>query len=102
MASATVKPAKRAPEAQAFEFDNERHIVIAQKVYEREHLGEQVRAVISHINHADQEIATAEANVRVYKLGRDRMVQELIERLEAEQVAPVALVPDAQDGTDGD
>lgn len=96
MATKTIKQ----PAADAFEFDNDKHIVIAQKVYERDALGDDIRAVISHINHSDQEIATAEANVRVFKLGRDEMVKQLITKLETDKVTPVALVPDK--GEDGD
>lgn len=78
-----------------FEFDAEKHIVIAQKVYERETLPDQVRTVISHINHADQELATKEHNLRVYRLGRDQIVQELLGKIEELELAPIAVVPDA-------
>ncbi|MGA0021077.1 DUF6447 family protein [Vulcanococcus sp.] len=98
MATKTIKKT----ETESFQFDNEKHIVIAQKVYEREALGDDIRAVISHINHSDQEIATAEANVRVFKLGRDEMVKQLITKLEEDKVAPVALVPDSTEGESGD
>lgn len=79
-----------------FEFDQERHIVVAQKVYEREALSDEVRNAISHINHADQQLATMDANLRIFKVGRDGMVQMLVERLDQDGSQPVAVVPDQE------
>jgi len=78
-----------------FEFDAEKHIVIAQKVYDRETLPDVVRTVISHINHADQELATQEHNLRVFRMGRDQIVQELLSKIEELELDPIAVVPDA-------
>lgn len=75
-----------------FEFDNEAHIVIGSSVYQRTDLTDEMRAAISHINHTDQELATAEHNIRVMRLGRDQMVAQLVEKVG--DLTPVAVVPD--------
>ena len=80
--------------AEEFKFDPEQHIVIAGKVYERESMGDELKAGISHINFSDQELATMEQNVRVYRLGRDAMVQQLIERIDSLEIKVIAEVPD--------
>lgn len=77
-----------------FSFDSEKHIIIAGKVYLREEMSDEIKAAISHINFSDQELATMEQNLRVYRVGRDAMVQTLLNRLEDEQLAVVAVVPD--------
>lgn len=78
-----------------FSFDSEKHIIIAGKVYERDEMSDEIKAAISHINFSDQELATMEQNLRVYRVGRDAMVSTLLERLETENLAVVAVVPDA-------
>ena len=77
-----------------FSFDSEKHIIIAGKVYERDEMSDEIKAAISHINFSDQELATMEQNLRVYRVGRDAMVSTLLERLETENLAVVAVVPD--------
>ncbi len=78
-----------------FQFDPDSHIVIAQKVYDREGLGDEIKNAISHINYADQELASMEANLRVYRTGRDQMVKLLVDRLETDDTPVIALIPDA-------
>ena len=77
--------------AETFTFDPEQHIAIAGKVYERESMSEELKAGISHINFADQELATQEQNMRIYRIGRDEMVKALIERIEGSDLEPVAV-----------
>ena len=77
--------------AETFTFDPEQHIAIAGKVYERESMSEELKAGISHINFADQELATQEQNMRIYRIGRDEMVKSLIERIEGSDLKPVAV-----------
>ncbi|MGB0873658.1 MAG: DUF6447 family protein [Synechococcus sp.] len=85
--------------ADSITFDQEKHIVIGGKIYEKEALSDEMRAVISHINAADQEIYTMEHNQRVYKLGRDGMVRQLIEKIDAaDGLTPVGVVPDQGPG----
>ena len=79
-----------------FEFDSEKHIVIANKIYMREEMTDEIRAAISHVNFADQELATQEQNLRIYRYGRDALVRTLIERIEAEKLAVVAVLPDPE------
>lgn len=81
--------------APGFQFDPDSHIVIAQKVYDREDLGDEFKNAISHINYADQELASMEANLRVYRTGRDQMVKLLVDRLETDGAPVIALIPDA-------
>ena len=80
--------------AEEFTFDSEKHIIIAGKVYDRNSMGDELKAAISHINFSDQELATMEQNLRVYRVGRDAMVQTLIERIETDEIEVVATVPD--------
>lgn len=86
----------------AFSFDPDTHIVIAQKVYDREALGDEFKNAISHINYADQELASMEANLRVYRTGRDTMVKLLVDRLEADGVPAVAVIPDGPPEAEAD
>ena len=65
------------------EFDKERHIVINSKVYEREAFNEEQVAAISAVNYADQHIASAEQDLKVYKFGRDQMVKQLLDTIES-------------------
>ena len=81
--------------AAEFQFDPDSHIVIAQKVYDREALGYEIKNAIGHINYADQELASMEANLRVYRTGRDQMVKLLVDRLEADGTPVLAMIPDA-------
>ena len=80
--------------AEEFKFDNEKHIIIAGNVYERESMGDELKAAISHINYSDQELAGMEQNLRVYRLGRDAMVQTLIDRIKSDEITVIATVPD--------
>ena len=76
--------------AKEFKFDPEKHIAIAGKVYEREGMTDELKAGISHINYADQELASQEQNLRIYRIGRDQMVTALIERLDELELTVVA------------
>lgn len=79
-----------------FEFNSEKHIVIANKIYMREDMSDEIKAAISHVNFADQELATKEQNLRIYRYGRDALVRTLIERIDAEKLAVVAVLPDPE------
>lgn len=79
-----------------FEFNSEKHIVIANKIYMRDDMTDEIKAAISHVNFADQELATQEQNLRIYRYGRDALVRTLIERIEAEKLAVVAVLPDPE------
>ena len=72
-----------APGPATAEFDKERHIVINSKVYERESFNEEQVAAISAVNYADQHIASAEQDLKIYKYGRDNMVKQLLETIES-------------------
>lgn len=72
-------------EGSKVEFDTTKHIVINSKVYDRESFTpEQVQA-ISAVNYADQHIASAEQDLRIYKYGRDNMVKQLLDDIESVQ-----------------
>ena len=73
-----------------FELDREKHIVISDKVYERDALPDEVRGIVASVNFSDQEIASMEQNLQVYKYGRDRMVNDLITAIEKAEIAPIA------------
>ena len=84
-------PTEAQPETVAGEIDPEKHIVINGKVYERTAFtSEQVQA-ISLVNFADQQIASAQQNLHISKLGRDAMVKTLLEEIET--VPSVGVVP---------
>jgi hypothetical protein len=74
----------------AFELDREIHIVIGDKVYLRADIGEDLQRIISTVNFSDQEIATCEQNLQLYKYGRDRMVQDLIDAVAKSDIEAVA------------
>ena len=63
------------------EFNAEKHIVIGDKIYARDSFNEEQQRMISMVNFADQEVATMEHNLAIYKFGRDQMVRELVEQL---------------------
>ena len=68
--------------AESVPMDPEVHIVINGKIYERESFTpEQVQA-ISLVNFADQQLATAQQNLTISKLGRDTLVQQLLGQIE--------------------
>lgn len=73
-----------------FELDREIHIVIGDKVYLRDAITDEIQRIISTVNFADQEIATAEQNLQLYKYGRDRMVQDLIDAVDKSDIEAVA------------
>lgn len=62
-------------------FNPELHIVIDGKIYAREGFSQEQVTAISHINFADQELASMAQNLRTYQLGRDTMVKVLLEGL---------------------
>ena len=62
--------------------DPDVHIVINGRIYERETFTtEQVQA-ISLVNFADQQLATAQQNLTISKMGRDSLVQRLLGEIE--------------------
>jgi hypothetical protein len=68
--------------AESVPIDPEVHIVINGKIYERETFtSEQVQA-ISLVNFADQQLATAQQNLTISKLGRDALVEKLLGQIE--------------------
>ena len=77
-------------EEDLFQLDREIHIVISGKVYMRSEIPEEVQRIISTVNFADQEIATAEQNLQLYKYGRDRMVADLISAVEESDIQAIA------------
>jgi hypothetical protein len=74
----------------AFELDREIHIVIGDKVYLRADISEDLQRIISTVNFSDQEIATTEQNLQLYKYGRDRMVQDLIDAVNKSDIEAIA------------
>lgn len=75
---------------EVFELDREVHIVIGEKVFLRADVPEEIQRIISTVNFADQEIATCEQNLQLYKYGRDRMVQDLIDAVDKSDMEPIA------------
>ena len=74
-----------------FTFDAEKHIVIDGKAYEKETLSQEVVQAIQLINNTDQQLNQMQHDLNVYKVGRDGLVRQLIEKLEGvEYVAEVA------------
>lgn len=74
-----------------FTFDAEKHIVIDGKAYEKEALPQEVVQAIQLINNTDQQLNQMQHDLNVYKVGRDGLVRQLIEKLEGvEYVAEVA------------
>ena len=78
-----------------FTIDREKHIVINNRVYEREGLTDELRQLVGTVNYADQEIATAEQNLQVFKYGRDRLVADLIAAIEESDLKALAEVKQA-------
>ena len=64
-----------------FVFDQEKHIVIDGKAYDREALPGEVVQAIQLINNTDQQLNQMQHDLNVYKVGRDGLVKQLIEKL---------------------
>ena len=79
----------------SFEFDREKHIALNGKVYDRTTFDAEIAQLVGTINFADQEIASQQANLDIYKWGRDRMVTTLIEHVTEKKYEPVGEVPTA-------
>lgn len=80
---APVAPAPVAPELkQSVTFDPEKHIAINQRIYEREAFSQEQVQAISQVNFADQQLANAQQNLIISKLGRDKLVETLIEMID--------------------
>lgn len=62
-------------------YDAEKHIVINGKVYEREAFSQEQIQAISMVNFADQQLATAQQNLTISKLGRDALVEQLLKTI---------------------
>jgi len=81
-----------ADSATTFEFDREKHIALNGKVYDRTGFDAELTQLVGTVNFADQEIATQQANLDIYRWGRDRMVSTLIEKVEG-VLEPVGELP---------
>ena len=62
----------------AFVFDKDEHIIIDNKVYARADIPEDDVRAIAAINYADQRIRQ---DLEIYKIGRDRTVERLVENI---------------------
>lgn len=81
--AAIAAPAPVAPEPQqSVTFDPEKHIAINQRIYEREAFSQEQVQAISQVNFADQQLANAQQNLIISKLGRDKLVENLIEAID--------------------
>ena len=82
-AVATAPEAPKGPaSAESVPIDPEVHIVINGKIYEREAFTQEQVQTISLVNFADQQLATAQQNLTISKLGRDSLVQRLLGEIE--------------------
>lgn len=80
-------------DATPFEFDREKHIALNSKVYDRSSFDPETTQLVGTINFADQELATQQANIDIYRWGRDRMVSTLIEQVEGKGYESIGDVP---------
>ena len=78
------------------EYDAAKHIIINSKVYDRESFTPEQVQQISAVNYADQHIASAEQDLKIYKYGRDNMVKQLLEDITA--VEPIGTVDPPAEG----
>lgn len=78
-----------------FIFDNEKHIVIDGKAYDREALPAEVIQAVQLINNTDQQINQKQHNLNVYIVGRDGLVKQLIEKL-SDVPSLATVVPDEE------
>jgi len=62
-------------------FDAEVHIVISGKVYERSSFSQEQITQISTVNFADQQLATSQQNLQIARLGRDALVEQLLDAI---------------------
>jgi len=69
--------------ANNFVYDAEKHITINGKVYDRDEFAQEQVQQISTVNFADQQIMNATQLLNIQKLGRDRLVKELLEAISA-------------------
>lgn len=76
-----------------FTYDQEKHIVIDGKVYERQTLSEEQTKAVAAINFTDQELARHTQIIAVTRVGRDRLVQSLTEDLADKETPVVAEMP---------
>ena len=83
-ATAVTKPDElKGPAApESVPIDPEVHIVINGKIYEREAFTQEQVQTISLVNFADQQLATAQQNLTISKMGRDSLVQRLLGEIE--------------------
>lgn len=65
----------------AFVFDKDEHIIIDNKVYARADIPEDDVRAIAAINYADQRIQSMRQDLEIYKIGRDRTVERLVENI---------------------
>lgn len=80
--------AGRAITPEGFVVDKEKHLVIDRSVFDRSQFDEEQRGHIAAINYADQRLASLQQDLKTYQLGRDTMVQRLIESIT--ELTPVA------------
>jgi hypothetical protein len=78
------------------DYDAAKHIIINSKVYDRETFTPEQVQQISAVNYADQHIASAEQDLKIYKYGRDNMVKQLLEDITA--VEPIGTVDPPEEG----
>ena len=64
-----------------FVYDPAKHIVIENKAYEKETLPDEIKQAIRLVNISDERLAQLTHDLNVYKIGRDNMVSQLIEKL---------------------
>ena len=79
-----------------FVYDPAKHIVIENKAYDKETLPDEVKQAIRLVNISDDRLAQMTHDVNVYKIGRDNMVAQLIEKLgDVEHLAEIP-APEAE------
>ena len=83
-----------------FTYDQEKHIVIDGKVYERQSLSEEQTKAVAAINFTDQELARQGQLLAVTRVGRDRLVQSLTEDLADKETPVIAEMPTEEEAAE--
>lgn len=83
-----------------FTYDQEKHIVIDGKVYERQTLSEEQTKAVAAINFTDQELARQGQIIAVTRVGRDRLVQSLTEDLADKETPVIAEMPTEEEAAE--
>lgn len=79
-----------------FTYDPAKHIIIENKAYEKETLPEEIKKAIQLINVSDDRLNQLTHDINVYKLGRDMMVQQLLQKLEEVEAVADLPAPEAE------